>query len=75
MENLILGGWLKFDQYAQTVWILMLIRAQPENWDQIGLWEYYVTKYHSAADRAYREANILSTHCHFPPFWKIFCFQ
>ena len=50
----------------------MLNRAWPENWDQIGLWEYYVTKYHSVANRALREANILSTQCHFPPFWEDF---
>ena len=45
---------------SQPVWILMLIRAWPENWDQIGLWKYYVSKYLSAANRAHRGANILS---------------
>ena len=28
----------------------MLSGLRPENLDQIGLWEYYVTKYHSAAN-------------------------
>ena len=40
--------------------------------DQIGIWEYYVTKYHSTANRSHGEANIFITHSHFPPFWKIF---
>ena len=52
----------------RSVWILMLIRAWPENWDQIGLWKNYVPKYHSGANRA----NILSTHYHFPPFMEDF---
>ena len=54
------------------VWIFFIIRAQPENWDEIGLWEYYVTKYHNAAKRANREANILNTCCHFPFFLEDF---
>ena len=63
------------NRYILTVWIFLLIRAWPENWDQIGLWEYYVTKYHSAANRANREAKILSTHWNFPFFGRFFAFN
>ena len=52
-----------------AVWILVLIRVRPENWDQIGL------KYHSAANRANREANILGIIAIFPFYGRFFAFN